>query len=1169
MSQPSFSRAPGSQFQPTPPRTPSLALNSPTLAYSHPNLNPHDPFSSAPFATDLTSSSPQDFRTTFSGGARSPALVPGSGGGALSSAGGPSNPATSGVLDSARPYPLVERRSFRDVSSQGDVVVSREQMLSNGSALGSAGAGAIGERRKSNMAGAIGEARRNTTPSPSIERGQEEFALGLPQGTLDALAVPADEARSETKSRPSSFILDVLPQARERNGSATPSLSLDSISQPPSTSSTSDAAFAYSPNSLAPAAQPSPFFQNTNLASSTTSLGAYSTNGGSLAAGGNALSSSRTSSPGPLDLTGYTNMSNGSSTNGSLASKVNTLETTVADLSALIATEFRSLRDEVSLLRSLVYQGQGGLPSGLAQRPALEHRYSSQPSVASHDRGDTESPLLTLRSPSPHHASAFPAPIPLSRGTSFHGSNHSNSTLLGASHGAPPPLSPHSAPGSFFPPVQQATSQSPVDRLRQNEDDSSVKDEQIKLLTQQVNSLSTTVSNLLSSAASNAGPNPMSVAMSTRQMSLPVPNKPAVGLASPSLDHAGPSWASKREGTSGLGVGTGPGQNGLGYLNGKGPGPIGVGMGMRSLSQGGVGGGGGLGRSASLRSASASHGQGPQVGPGGPRMDQGNFDTIGGAPAWDNGVASPMLGGGPSNGLNSPMLGSSAGPSSASGGGPGTTSNPPGSLGSKWEVLGIGNELFRAIAKYGLGPPTKIQSKSIPCVVRGQDVVAQAPAIQERIQSYVIPALQVIFAHASTVSQQYSFDAQSRGIQAIVITATVDQAAQAQRLAVGLGSSLGIRTSLCVGSTSTSEIQNELSTLLKAPPHILVGTPQKLLDLFMTRALPTNDVRLLIIDECDQLIARNLSDFVLQLAKLLPPVSTSSAAQPNGSPTLSRSPLPGAFDSGAFSSPMARFGSNASLANGGGESAGVERQMAIFSCTVPQDVLNFAANLQLREPVRVLVRRENGGDGSSPSMRSLKQYYLYLAVGAAAHKNKGLGAGRRDAGNAREWKLEALADLCEDHPFDHAVVFASSLETVDAIQYKLGSRAIEAHALHQDLSTSARQQTISKFRSTAPNRPGLSSKRVLIVYDALSRNLADVQQVGLVINFDLPRAVEDYIHRISCAATSSFNSKAPSMILNIVTPSDIEMLRGIESFYRCKIQELPPNFATSSTASSQ
>ncbi|GAA5938989.1 uncharacterized protein JCM15063_004387 [Sporobolomyces koalae] len=1129
MSQPSFSRAPGSQFQPTPPRSGSNALSSSSSSLF--SGSSHDLFSNshASQQLDSPSTSPVDFRTTFSGGARSPALSPGTGGAAI----GPSF----GTLDTARPYPLVERRSFRDASSAGDVVVSRDEY----NAGGASGAGAIGEQRRQGSAtgpGAIGDVRR---PTSRLEQTQEEAVLNLPPGALDSLAAPPanpDDAQGPVvKSRPSSFILDVLPQSRER--AITPSLSLDSVSQAPA----SEVPFLHSPNNLAPLPHPaSSFFQNPQSASSTTSL----VSSGGVGGGLNLFPNSRSSSPGPIDLL---HSSTASSSQDSVSTKVNHLESVVADLSSLLVNEFKSLREEVGYLRSLVLQQQQEQQQGLgvsqSQRPPFDHRRS-------HER-ETDSPMLTLRSPSPLRSSSGPQPIPLSRSSSFQGSSvHSNATLLAGTSPNPPPLSPLSSPVNYFQPLANAGLQ---DRFRNgsiDEANNSIKDEQIKLLTQQVNSLNSTVSNLLSSNGNGLhntqnAIGPTSVGMSARQMSLPVTSMHALSSSSMSAGDGIAGW--KREfangiNGSGLGVTTpGGGLIGINSNNGNK-------NSLRSVSQGG------LGRSASLRHANSA-GNGSAAGSG-LRGEQGSFDTITSQSAWEGGISSPMLGAGPPSTVNSPMLGSGGAQS-------GATSNPPGSLGSKWELLGIGNDLFRAIAKYGLGPPTKIQSKSIPCVVRGQDVVAQAPAIQERIQSYVIPMLQLIFSQA----QQHPFEgqaAQPRGIQAIVVTATVDQSAQAQRLAVGLGGSLGIRTSLAMGAGG-GDVQNELLNLLKAPPHILVGTPQKLLDLFQTRALPTNDVRLLVIDECDQLIARNLSDFVLQLAKLLPPPSSSSINHISSSPTTSRSPLPGSFDSNPFSAPaMARYGSNASLSSASaGASNSVERQVAIFSCTVPQDVLNFASSLQLKEPVRVLVRRDNGGDGSSPSMRSLKQYYLYLAVGGSAKGSKAIGAGRLDAKNAREWKLEALADLCEDHAFEYAVIFASSLDNVEAIQYKLGTRAIEALALHQDLGTSARQQVISKFRSGSPPRAGVSPKRILVIHDALSRSLADVQQVGFVINFDLPRQVEDYMHRISCASTSSSNfaTKTSSMILNIVTPNEVEMLRSIESFYRCKIQELPPNFATS------
>lgn len=74
---------------------------------------------------------------------------------------------------------------------------------------------------------------------------------------------------------------------------------------------------------------------------------------------------------------------------------------------------------------------------------------------------------------------------------------------------------------------------------------------------------------------------------------------------------------------------------------------------------------------------------------------------------------------------------------------PGSAGGPAGSaLGSqsllgKWEALGISGDMLRAIVKYGIGPPSKIQMKAIPCVLNTQDIVAQASSIQERIQCYV------------------------------------------------------------------------------------------------------------------------------------------------------------------------------------------------------------------------------------------------------------------------------------------------------------------------------------------------------------------------------------------------------------------------------------------------
>ncbi|KAH8929465.1 P-loop containing nucleoside triphosphate hydrolase protein [Atractiella rhizophila] len=419
---------------------------------------------------------------------------------------------------------------------------------------------------------------------------------------------------------------------------------------------------------------------------------------------------------------------------------------------------------------------------------------------------------------------------------------------------------------------------------------------------------------------------------------------------------------------------------------------------------------------------------------------------------------------------------------------------PSGSLFSKWEALGLDATVVKSLVRYGIGPPSKIQQKSIPALLKQNDIVAQAAAISERIQSYIIPSIHMVLHSAS-------FNLPRPGnIQILMITCTIDEASQCHRLAVGLGAGLGIRASISVGN---GDLNQELQTIQGNMPHILIGTPARILDIVSTRILNMNELRLVVLDEGDQLVARNLTDLVTGIFKHIP--------------------------------------------------QNMERQTAIYSCTIPQEVLTFASSsLNLREPVRVLVRREQS-DSGSPSMRGLKQYYLYIAVGSNATTKLG-----NVNLSAREWKLEALIDLCEDYDFTQAVIYCASVDSTEAVTYKLASRGIDALALHQDMGGPARHSVLSKFRSSAASTPGMkASKKCLVVYDALCRSLNDVHQVPLVINFDLPRAPEDYVHRVACA--TSAGHVRPGVAINfLVDNRDIDMLRQIEGMHRTRISELPP-----------
>jgi translation initiation factor 4A len=133
----------------------------------------------------------------------------------------------------------------------------------------------------------------------------------------------------------------------------------------------------------------------------------------------------------------------------------------------------------------------------------------------------------------------------------------------------------------------------------------------------------------------------------------------------------------------------------------------------------------------------------------------------------------------------------------------------------------------------------------------------------------------------------------------------------------------------------------------------------------------------------------------------------------------------------------------------------------LFSNTVPQDVLNLANAIQLREPVRVLVRRDGNVTQADTSngARGLRQFYLYLAFTAGARPaidsanrsdsgagiiGSGRGATSAETAQAREWKLDALADLFDDIEISHAVVHVGGLNALESVVYKLVSRGFEA-----------------------------------------------------------------------------------------------------------------------------
>jgi translation initiation factor 4A len=196
-------------------------------------------------------------------------------------------------------------------------------------------------------------------------------------------------------------------------------------------------------------------------------------------------------------------------------------------------------------------------------------------------------------------------------------------------------------------------------------------------------------------------------------------------------------------------------------------------------------------------------------------------------------------------------------------------------------------------------------------------------------------------------------------------------------------------------------------------------------------------------------------------------------------------------------------------------------QVILLSATMPVDVLDVTTKF-MNEPVKILVKKEE------LTLEGIRQFYVTV--------------------EREEWKLDTLCDLYETLTITQAVIFCNTRRKVDWLTEKMRGRDFTVSAMHGDMDQKERDVIMKEFRT--------GSSRVLITTDLLARGI-DVQQVSLVINYDLPNNRENYIHRIGRGGR--FGRKG--VAINFVTDDDRRTLRDIEQFYNTQIQEMPMNVA--------
>jgi translation initiation factor 4A len=181
-------------------------------------------------------------------------------------------------------------------------------------------------------------------------------------------------------------------------------------------------------------------------------------------------------------------------------------------------------------------------------------------------------------------------------------------------------------------------------------------------------------------------------------------------------------------------------------------------------------------------------------------------------------------------------------------------------------------------------------------------------------------------------------------------------------------------------------------------------------------------------------------------------------------------------------------------------------QVALFSATMPADALELTSKF-MRNPVRILVKKEE------LTLDGIKQFYVSV--------------------EKEEFKLGTLADLYNTLSITQAIIYCNTRRKVEELNTNLKEKSFTVSMTHGEMNQHDREMIMKEFRAGA--------SRVLITTDMLARGI-DVQQVSLVINYDLPTNRESYIHRIG--RSGRFGRKG--VAINFLTQRDTPLLKDIE-----------------------
>lgn len=363
--------------------------------------------------------------------------------------------------------------------------------------------------------------------------------------------------------------------------------------------------------------------------------------------------------------------------------------------------------------------------------------------------------------------------------------------------------------------------------------------------------------------------------------------------------------------------------------------------------------------------------------------------------------------------------------------------------------LDLHPNIAKALKACGYENPTPIQSRSIPEILEGKDLVASAQTGTGKTAAFVLPALQRLCEGKP----------QSKP-RVLILTPTRELAAQITDAAGRYGKFMQCNIVSLVGGMPYRQQLRQLSR----PVDMIVATPGRLLDHLENKKVDLSHIEMLILDEADRMLDMGFIDDVKHIAKKITQ----------------------------------------------------EHQTLLFSATVDSKLTGIIKQL-LKNPVRIDLSEQI----VSPHLITQVLYW----ADNIQHKNR------------------LLQHFLDNENIYKAIIFSATKIHADQLANELSDQGYAAAALHGDLKQSVRSRTVEKLRN--------GKIQYLVATDVAARGI-DISDVTHVINYDLPKFSEDYVHRIGRTGRAGKSGIA----ISFGSPMDRKHLERIERYIGKRIDVL-------------